>query len=95
MVGYHTASVAWRCSSYLQVSDLLCWVINLNDISRMVMTDAINSELKAFADLVTEGKIKPLVDSVYEFDNVLPAYERILSKRATGKLVVKVDPLVT
>ncbi|TFK19877.1 GroES-like protein [Coprinopsis marcescibilis] len=41
-------------------------------------------------DLLAEGKVKPLIDSVYEFEDVLKAYERILTKRATGKLVVKV-----
>lgn len=32
------------------------------------------------------GKIRPLVDSVYEFEDALKAYERILSGRATGKV---------
>lgn len=41
-----------------------------------------------------EGKFKPIVDSVYEFDNVLGAYDRLMTKRATGKVVVKVDPTV-
>jgi NADPH:quinone reductase-like Zn-dependent oxidoreductase len=52
------------------------------------------SDLKALADLVTEGKLKPLVDSVYSFDDVHAAYERIMTSRARGKVVVKVDPSV-
>ena len=32
------------------------------------------------------------MDSVYAFDDTLKAYERILTGRATGKVVVKVDP---
>ena len=38
------------------------------------------------------GKVRPLVDSVFAFEDVLKAYEKILTKRATGKIVVKVDP---
>lgn len=38
------------------------------------------------------GKVRPVVDSVHAFEDVLKAYERILTKRATGKVVVKVDP---
>lgn len=38
------------------------------------------------------GKVRPVVDSVHAFEEVLKAYERILTKRATGKVVVKVDP---
>lgn len=37
------------------------------------------------------GKLKPLVDSVYNFDDVPKAYERIMTSRATGKVTVKVD----
>lgn len=43
---------------------------------------------------VRVGKIRPLVDSVYAFEDVLKAYERVMTKRATGKVVVKVDPTV-
>lgn len=51
--------------------------------------------LQGIADLVAEGKLKPLVDSVYEFEDVLSAYERLMTSRARGKVVVKVDPSVS
>lgn len=38
--------------------------------------------------------MKPLVDSVYCFEDALQAYERIMTSRATGKVVIKVDPNV-
>ena len=38
------------------------------------------------------GKVKPVVDSVHAFDDAINAYDRITSMRATGKVVVKVDP---
>ena len=38
------------------------------------------------------GKVKPLVDSVFSFEDTLKAYERIKTGRATGKVIVKVDP---
>lgn len=37
------------------------------------------------------GKVVGVVDSVYEMQDALKAYERILSWRATGKVVVKID----
>lgn len=40
------------------------------------------------------GAIKPVVDSVYEMDHVLQAYEKIMTSRAKGKVIVKVDPSV-
>ncbi|OSD03381.1 NAD-P-binding protein [Trametes coccinea BRFM310] len=59
---------------------------------KLVSVKPVEKDLKEFAKLVEEGKIKPLVDSVYEFEDVLEAYEKVMSKRATGKIVVKVDP---
>jgi NADPH:quinone reductase-like Zn-dependent oxidoreductase len=38
------------------------------------------------------GKIRPVVDSVHEFEDALMAYERIMSNRAKGKVVVSIDP---
>lgn len=52
------------------------------------------ADLQSLADLLAEGKVKPLVDSVYGFDDVYKAYERVMTNRATGKVVVKVDPSV-
>ena len=42
-------------------------------------------------NIVTTGKVKPVVDSVYPFEDALKAYERLMSKRARGKVIVEVD----
>ncbi len=36
------------------------------------------------------GKVKHRVDSVYAFEDVLKAYEKVISGRAVGKIVVEV-----
>lgn len=46
-------------------------------------------DLAKLRDLVAEGKLKVMVDSVYGFEDALGAYERIMTSRATGKVVVK------
>jgi len=48
-------------------------------------------DLNSLRDLIEEGKVKPVVDSVFAFEDTLKAYERILGKCAKGKVVVKVD----
>lgn len=40
------------------------------------------------------GDIRPVVDSVYNFDDVPKAYERLMSRHATGKVVVCVDSTI-
>jgi NADPH:quinone reductase-like Zn-dependent oxidoreductase len=39
------------------------------------------------------GTVKPVVDSVFSFDpeGVMKAYERMMSGRAKGKVIVSVD----
>jgi hypothetical protein len=37
------------------------------------------------------GKLKPLIDSEHAFEDVLRAYERIMSNRARGKVIVNVS----
>jgi hypothetical protein len=40
------------------------------------------------------GQVKPIVDSVFAFEDVYAAYDRLCSQRTSGKVVVKVDPSV-
>ena len=51
-----------------------------------------NMNVSGHMNCIHAGKVKPVVDSVYSFDDVLKAYERIMTSRAAGKVVVKVDP---
>ena len=39
---------------------------------------------------VKEGKIKVLLDSVFEFEDAPEAYRKLRTKRARGKIVVNV-----
>ncbi|KAL1951878.1 hypothetical protein VTO73DRAFT_1027 [Trametes versicolor] len=61
---------------------------------KLIQVKSSQEDLKGFAKLVEEGKIRPVVDSVYAFEDALSAYARLLTSRATGKVVVKVDPTV-
>ena len=37
------------------------------------------------------GVLRPYVDSTFEFGSALDAYDRLLTGRATGKVIVKVE----
>jgi len=58
---------------------------------RLVQVKHKKTDLEAIARMVSEGKVKPLVDSVYSFDDALKAYEKLMTGRAKGKVVIKVD----
>lgn len=67
------------------------WLGGVPRSYKTVMLAHDASVLEAIRQLFEEGKIKPVVDSVYEFKDVLSAYERIMTSRAKGKVVVMVD----
>lgn len=47
-------------------------------------------KLKEAADFFAKGTFKPIVDQTFAFTDVHKAYERSMSGRAKGKVVVKV-----
>ncbi|KAJ8457713.1 hypothetical protein ONZ45_g18205 [Pleurotus djamor] len=49
------------------------------------------ADLEALRDMVADGKVRGAVDSVYPFEDALKAYERLMTAKATGKVVVKID----
>lgn len=49
-------------------------------------------DLKEIADLMRDGKVKPVIDTVFEFDDAVKAFERLRTNRARGKVVVRVAP---
>ncbi|KAL0947086.1 hypothetical protein HGRIS_013227 [Hohenbuehelia grisea] len=51
--------------------------------------------LEDLRSLVADGKLKGVGDSVHPFSDVLKAYERMMSGRATGKIVVTVEEPTT
>ncbi|QRW00480.1 Zinc-binding dehydrogenase [Ceratobasidium sp. AG-Ba] len=61
------------------------------DHHTIMHTSDKKTDLDALAELINQGQLKPLVDSVYSFDDVLAAYDRILTHRAKGKVVVTID----
>ncbi|EJU05845.1 NADP-binding protein [Dacryopinax primogenitus] len=56
---------------------------------KMFLFKSEKYKLQYLADLVSEGKLKPPVDSVFAFPDLPKAYERILSGHAKGKIVVQ------
>ncbi|KAJ7175746.1 hypothetical protein C8R46DRAFT_989846 [Mycena filopes] len=49
-------------------------------------------DIATVADLVQKGVVKPIIDSVYSFDrdSVMKGYEKLMTKHAVGKVVIKV-----
>jgi len=65
----------------------------LSDVAKMI-TDGRSRKLSTCPpsepNLLCVGKVKHVIDSVYKFDDVLSAYDRILTGHARGKVVVEI-----
>ncbi|TNY19976.1 hypothetical protein DMC30DRAFT_411866 [Rhodotorula diobovata] len=55
------------------------------------MMTTSKDRLDEMAKLVGEGKLRPIVDGVYAFEDAIKAYDRQMSGRAKGKVVIKVS----
>ncbi|KAJ3530617.1 hypothetical protein NMY22_g8500 [Coprinellus aureogranulatus] len=58
---------------------------------KILRADESKEDIRKVAQYLEEGKIKPSVDSVYGFQDVLKAYERLMSSRAAGKVTINVS----
>lgn len=56
-----------------------------------VMVKTTTEEFVKFGKWMVEGKLKAIIDTVFEFENVLRAYERLRTGRAKGKIIVHVE----
>ncbi|KAG5984973.1 hypothetical protein E4U55_002380 [Claviceps digitariae] len=58
--------------------------------SEFFIVKSLGSQLTEIAQLVGQGLIKPLVDSVFEFEDYQKAFDKLDQKSARGKIVIKV-----
>ena len=58
--------------------------------AKMVYVKSNKEDLKWISEKVSEGKIKPVLDKVFPFEDIKMAQKYIESKRAKGKVVLKI-----
>ncbi|KAG6006854.1 hypothetical protein E4U21_006661 [Claviceps maximensis] len=58
--------------------------------SEFFIVKSLGSQLTEITQLVGQGLVKPLVDSVYEFQEYQEAFDKLDRKSARGKIVIKV-----
>lgn len=61
---------------------------HLLSVTTSVFGNAKAEDLKQIAGWMAEGKIKPVIDSNYRFEELRKAYQRVKMGRAKGKIIV-------
>ncbi|KAF8188383.1 hypothetical protein BJ912DRAFT_1107585 [Pholiota molesta] len=82
----------WQWVRTLRAIVLPSWLGNVQSRWAMIHSDNDAEDLKEIQGLLANGSLQPIVDSVYDFKDVLQAYDRVMSYRSVGKVVVRVDP---
>lgn len=90
-----SASELWKLARTIFALSTPTWLGGTKRTHKIFMLKHKKSRLDEIQKMVADGLITPPVDTVYDFEDVLKAYERQISARATGKIIIKVDPTVT
>jgi alcohol dehydrogenase len=54
------------------------------------LTESNGEQLNAITTLIESGKIKPVIDRVFDFEQGIEAFEYLAAGRAKGKVIIKV-----
>ncbi|PPQ72092.1 hypothetical protein CVT24_008379 [Panaeolus cyanescens] len=89
-----TLSEIWNLFRTAGAMTIPSWLGNVNRKYSLVLLKHDANDWVEFQKLVAEGSVKPIVDSVYGFEDVMKGYERILSTRAAGKVLLVLQPSI-
>lgn len=84
--GYILSAILWAGNF---ATSRFAWWYGLNYEAVFVKADG--KGLGEITGWIEQGKIKPIVDSVYDLKNAREAMEKLESGRATGKVIISVD----
>jgi alcohol dehydrogenase len=56
------------------------------------LTESNGAQLSQITTLIEQGKIKPVIDRVFAFENGVEAFEYLAAGRAKGKVIIKITP---
>lgn len=59
--------------------------------AKLVVVRPTTRDLEVLANLVERGRLRPIVDSVHSLDDIAAAEDRVATKHARGKVIVRVD----
>ncbi|CAF1187274.1 unnamed protein product [Adineta steineri] len=90
-------STVWLVTKrILQLLSAMVVPVYLGGVPRRHIFESLtptSSRMVAMAKLVEEEAFKAVIDSTYKFTDALDAYDRMMSRKVTGKVVIEVNNL--
>lgn len=84
-------TVGGHMNRILQVALLSWWIAKTKGKHVCLLGLRANRGLAEMAELISAGKIKPVIDGPYKMDNVADAMQRYADAKQTGRIVLVVD----
>ncbi|CAF0798271.1 unnamed protein product [Adineta steineri] len=92
-----SGSTVWLATKrILQLLSAMVVPVYLGGVPRRHIFEGVrpnHSRMVALAKLIKEGAMKAVIDSTYKFTDALDAYDRLMSRKVTGKVVIEVNDL--
>jgi len=66
------------------------WAGGIRRPYKQIVAFANKEKLEALREIVAENKLRTIVGGIWELEDALEAYEKLLSKHAKGKLVIRI-----
>ncbi|CAF0796886.1 unnamed protein product [Adineta steineri] len=92
-----SGSTVWLATKrILQFLSAMVVPVYLGGVPRRHIFEGVrpnHSRMVALAKLIEEGAMKAVIDSTYKFSDALDAYDRLMSRKVTGKVVIEVNDL--
>ena len=60
-------------------------------VGQFFIMEPNGQHLSHITQLIEQGKVQPILDSVHQLENYQAAFDRMKSRRAVGKIVLKVN----
>lgn len=90
-------STVWSATKrILQLLSAMVVPVYLGGVPRRHAFDPlgmVHSRFAAMGQLVEEKVFKAVIDSTYKFTDVHDAYDRVMSRKVTGKVIIEVNDL--
>lgn len=67
------------------------WNVFRSKKAKMIVVKSKKDDLNWLSEKISTGKITPVIDKVYSFDKIRDAQKHIESKRAIGKIILKIE----
>lgn len=81
---------AFGMTNYQMPEDLSKAITDKNASYKFIWMHPSGSDLNHIKDLVEAGKIKPVIDKIYSFEESVEAFAHLATGRAKGKIVIKI-----